>query len=135
MAVKQYLTYVNGAPLQHGIAVGLGLPDDYFTGLADGLAHKRDTLGAGLRSAGFDVTTPQAGYFIIADAAPLGVTNAAEFCRTLPEIAGVVGIPVTAFVHPHNHHDYDTLIRFAFCKQTEVLDRAAAQLAGMKLRH
>jgi N-succinyldiaminopimelate aminotransferase len=135
MAVKQYLTYVNGAPLQHGIAVGLGLPDDYFTGLADGLAHKRDTLGAGLRSAGFDVTTPQAGYFIIADAAPLGVTNAAEFCRTLPEIAGVVGIPVTAFVHPDNHHDYDTLIRFAFCKQTEVLDRAAAQLAGMKLRH
>ncbi|GAA1206658.1 aminotransferase class I/II-fold pyridoxal phosphate-dependent enzyme [Rhodoglobus aureus] len=135
MAVKQYLTYVNGAPLQHGIAVGLGLPDDYFTGLADGLARKRDTLGAGLRNAGFDVTTPQAGYFIIADAAPLGVTDAAEFCRTLPDLAGVVGIPVTAFVHPGNHGDYNTLIRFAFCKRTDVLDRAAAQLSGMKLRH
>lgn len=135
MAVKQYLTYVNGAPLQHGIAVGLGLPDDYFTGLADGLARKRDTLGAGLRNAGFDVTTPQAGYFIIADAAPLGVTDAAEFCRTLPDLAGVVGIPVTAFVHPENHNDYNTLIRFAFCKKTDVLDRAAAQLSGMKLRN
>ncbi|EAR23853.1 hypothetical protein A20C1_13421 [marine actinobacterium PHSC20C1] len=135
MAVKQYLTYVNGAPLQPAIAVGLGLPDDYFEGLASGLARKRDTLGAGLRSAGFEVTTPQAGYFIIADAAPLGVTDAAEFCRTLPELAGVVGIPVTAFVHPENHGDYNTLIRFAFCKQTDVLDRAAAQLSGMKLRH
>src|SRR5664279_724852 len=135
MAVKQYLTYVNGAPFQVGIAAGLGLPDDYFIGLADGLARKRDTLGEGLRSAGFDVTTPQAGYFIIADAAPLGVTDAAEFCRTLPDLAGVVGIPVTAFVHPHNHSGYNTLIRFAFCKQTDVLDRAAAQLSGMKLRN
>lgn len=135
MAVKQYLTYVNGAPFQPAIAVGLGLPDDYFDGLASGLASKRDTLGAGLRSAGFDVTTPQAGYFIIADAAPLGVTDAADFCRTLPDLAGVVGIPVTAFVHPENHGDYNTLIRFAFCKQTDVLDRAAAQLSGMKLRH
>lgn len=135
MAVKQYLTYVNGAPFQPAIAVGLGLPDDYFEGLASGLASKRDTLGAGLRSAGFDVTTPQAGYFIIADAAPLGVTDAADFCRTLPDLAGVVGIPVTAFVHPENHGDYNTLIRFAFCKQTDVLDRAAAQLSGMKLRH
>jgi len=135
MAVKQYLTYVNGAPLQHGIAEGLGLPDSYFAELADGLAHKRDTLAAGLRSAGFDVTTPQAGYFIIADAAPLGVTDAAEFCRTLPDLAGVVGIPVTAFVHPENHGDYKSLIRFAYCKRTDVLDRAAAQLAGMKLRN
>ena len=81
------------------------------------------------------MSTPQAGYFIIADAAPLGVTDAAEFCRQLPELAGVVGIPVTAFVHPANHGDYNTLIRFAYCKQTDVLDRAAAQLSGMKLRH
>ncbi|QYH36691.1 aminotransferase class I/II-fold pyridoxal phosphate-dependent enzyme [Salinibacterium sp. M195] len=135
MAVKQYLTYVNGAPFQPAIAAGLGLPDSYFDGLASGLARKRDTLGAGLRSAGFDVSTPQAGYFIIADAAPLGVTDAAEFCRTLPDLAGVVGIPITAFVHPQNHDDYNTLIRFAFCKKTDVLDRAAAQLSGMKLRH
>jgi N-succinyldiaminopimelate aminotransferase len=135
MAVKQYLTYVNGAPFQPAIAVGLGLPDEYFTGLASGLARKRDTLGAGLRNAGFDVTAPQAGYFIVADAAPLGVTDAAEFCRSLPDLAGVVGIPVTAFVHPENHGDYNTLIRFAFCKKADVLDRAAAQLSGMKLRN
>ncbi|QAV71438.1 aminotransferase class I/II-fold pyridoxal phosphate-dependent enzyme [Salinibacterium sp. UTAS2018] len=135
MAVKQYLTYVNGAPLQVGIATGLGLPNSYFTDLAGGLARKRDTLGAGLRNAGFDVSTPQAGYFIVADAAPLGVTDAADFCRILPEISGVVGIPVTAFVHPENHADYKTLIRFAYCKKPDVLERAAAQLSGMKLRH
>jgi N-succinyldiaminopimelate aminotransferase len=135
MAVKQYLTFANGAPLQHGIAAGLVLPDDYFAGLADNLARKRDTLAAGLRSAGFDVSTPQAAYFIVADAAPLGVTDAVEFCHRLPDLAGVVGVPVTAFVHPENHADYSTLIRFAYCKQPDVLDRAAAQLSGMKLRN
>jgi len=34
LAVKQYLTYVNGAPFQPAIAVGLGLPDTYFDDLA-----------------------------------------------------------------------------------------------------
>ena len=31
---KQFLTYVNGAPFQPAIAVGLGLPDSYFERLA-----------------------------------------------------------------------------------------------------
>src|SRR2546428_234521 len=30
---KQFLTYVNAAPFQHAVAVGLRLGDDYFTGL------------------------------------------------------------------------------------------------------
>ena len=34
---KQFLTYVNGAPFQPAIAVGLGLPDDFFAGIAAGL--------------------------------------------------------------------------------------------------
>ena len=34
LLAKQYLTYVNGAPFQPAIAVGLALPDDYFTDAA-----------------------------------------------------------------------------------------------------
>jgi len=131
VAVKQYLTYVNGAPFQPAIAVGLRLPTSYFKGLADGLKSKRDTLTAGLTAAGFAVTSPEAGYFVIADAAPLGVTNAAEFCRALPALAGVAAVPVTAFVHEEHRADYATLVRFAFCKRSEVLSRAAAQLAEL----
>ena len=32
--VKQFLTYVNGAPFQPAVAVGLGLPDEFFAGAA-----------------------------------------------------------------------------------------------------
>ncbi len=132
-AVKQYLTYVNGAPFQPAIAVGLGLPDEFFANAAAALRHKRDVLSAGLAAAGFGVSTPDAGYFVIADAAPLGVADAAEFCRALPALAGVAGVPVTAFVREPHHAEYASLIRFAFCKRVDVLERAAAQLGELRL--
>ena len=132
LAVKQFLTYVNGAPFQPAIAVGLGLPDEYFATAAATLAAKRDILNTGLAAAGFTVSRPQAGYFVIADAAPLGVTDAAEFCRALPALAGVVGVPVTAFVHPDRRSGFESLVRFAFCKRFDVLELASAQLSRLK---
>ena len=131
LAVKQFLTYVNGAPFQPAIAVGLDLPDEYFRATAAVLARKRDLLSAGLRTAGFTVSEPRGSYFIVADAAPLGFPDAASFCRRLPELAGVVAIPITAFVSPENAGDYASLVRFAFCKKTELLERACAQLARL----
>tara|TARA_R110000868_G_scaffold411582_1_gene705530 strand:+ start:8625 stop:9794 length:1170 start_codon:yes stop_codon:yes gene_type:complete len=128
-AVKQFLTYVNGAPFQPAIAAGLDLPDSYFTGAAATLAAKRDLLSAGLVEAGFTVSRPAGGYFVIADAAPLGATDADEFCRGLPARAGVVAIPLTAFIRPENRDGYRTLVRFAFCKRHDVLERAAENLA------
>jgi N-succinyldiaminopimelate aminotransferase len=122
---------VNGAPFQPAIALGLGLPDEYFTSTAAVLAGKRDLLSAGLVKAGFTVSEPRGSYFIVADAAPLGFADAASLCRRLPELAGVVGIPITAFVSPQNAGDYASLVRFAFCKKTELLERASAQLASL----
>jgi len=132
LAVKQYLTFVNGAPFQPAIAVGLRLPDNYFITAAATLKAKRDILSQGLLRAGFEIGTPEAGYFVTADAAPLGITNAAEFCRALPALAGVVAVPVTAFVRPEGRDDYRSLLRFAFCKKVDLLERAAAQLSGLK---
>jgi N-succinyldiaminopimelate aminotransferase len=131
LAVKQFLTYVNGAPFQPAIAVGLGMPDSYFRHAAGTLQGKRDLLGAGLVRAGFDITHPQGGYFIIADAAPLGFANAAQLCRQLPELAGVVGVPVSAFVRDENADGYASLVRFAFCKKMESLERASLQLMAL----
>ena len=132
IAVKQFTTYVSGAPFQPAIALGLSLADDYFADAASTLAAKRDLLSTGLRRAGFEVSRPDGSYFVIADAAPLGFDDAVEFCRQLPQLAGVVGIPLTAFVRPERHAGYRSLVRFAFCKRTEVLERASAQLAELR---
>ena len=132
LAVKQYLTYVNGAPFQPAIAVGLGLPDAYFDDLAATQRERRDLLGEGLIAAGFDVSTPAGSYFTVADVAPLldAGEDAAGFCRTLPERVGVAAIPLTAFVSEDHRADYAGLVRFAACKRTDVIAEAARRLAA-----
>lgn len=132
LAVKQFLTFVNGAPFQPAIAAGLRLGDEFFTTAAATLERKRDILSAGLAAAGFSISSPHGGYFIVADAAPLGVTNAANFCRELPSRAGVVGVPLSAFIVPEHRASSDTLVRFAFCKRESVLREAAEKLADLR---
>ncbi len=134
LAVKQFLTYVNGAPFQPAIAAGLRLPDSFFTGAALALQSKRDLLGRGLREAGFAVSHPRGSYFIVADAAPLGFPDAVDLCRRLPELAGVVGVPISAFCHPGLAAEQASLVRFAFCKRVEVLEEASARLASLAAR-
>ncbi|MCU1544804.1 MAG: aminotransferase [Microbacteriaceae bacterium] len=131
LAVKQFLTFVNGAPFQPAIAVGLALPDSFFTGIAAVLERKRDVLSAGLVAAGFEVTRPQGGYFVVADAAPLGFSNAEEFCRQLPTLAGVVGVPISAFVRGGADSEYRSLVRFAYCKREDVLAEAVSRLGAL----
>jgi len=128
LSVKQFLTYVNGAPFQPAIAAGLDLPDAFYGRIAADLGAGRDILVTGLRQAGLTVSVPEGSYFVVADAAPLGATDAAAFCRDLATTAGVVGIPVSAFTA--TPAAYAGLVRFAFCKRPEVLREAALRLSG-----
>ncbi len=130
LTAKQYLTYVNGSPFQPAIAVGLRLRNEFFASAAATLAHKHEILGSGLRTAGFSVFPPQGGYFTVADASALGGADAAEFCRALPERAGVVAIPLTAFVSDARRDEYAGLVRFAACKRVEILVEAAKRLVS-----
>jgi N-succinyldiaminopimelate aminotransferase len=130
-AAKQFLTYVSGAPFQPAVAAALALPDAFYTDLAASLQRKRDLVVTGLRAAGFTVFPPAGTYFVVADAAPLGVTDGVEFCWRLPELAGVAAVPVSVFCT-----DPDlgrTLVRFAFCKRDEVLTEAVDRLAGLRV--
>ncbi|HEY8532509.1 MAG TPA: pyridoxal phosphate-dependent aminotransferase [Micromonospora sp.] len=126
LRVKQFLTYVNGAPFQPAVAVALGLPDSYFTRFRDELQARRDQLIAGLTDAGFRVFRPEGTYFVTADISPLGGRDGVEFCRTLPERCGVVAVPTQVFYD--NPEAGRRLVRFAFCKRPEVLDEAARRL-------
>ena len=70
---------------------------------------------------------------MVADAAPLGYRDAVEFCRALPDLAGVVAVPIIGVLHRSDYAaSTASLVRFAFCKRIDVLERAAAQLADLK---
>jgi N-succinyldiaminopimelate aminotransferase len=130
LMAKQFLTFVSGAPFQPAVAAGLALPDEFFTGLRDGLRAKRDRLCKGLREVGFEVFEPAGTYFVTADVRPLGYDDGVAFCRDLPTRCGVVAIPHQVF-----YDDPEAgrpLVRFAFCKKDEVLDEAVDRLHRLR---
>jgi N-succinyldiaminopimelate aminotransferase len=134
--VKQFLTYTSGAPFQPAIAQALA-DDDTPRALAASLADRRDLLCAGLEAAGFTVTRPAGTYFVMADASdllgPLGLRDGVELCRRLPELAGVVAIPATAFCRPGSPTAKALAghVRFTYVKREDVLREAAARLAAL----
>ncbi len=124
---KQFLTYVGGGPFQPAIALGLGLPDSFFQGVASGLQAQRDRLLPGLVAAGFTVMPTSGTYFVTVDIRPLQPDgDGMAFCRALPHHCRVVAIPneVLYAEKAAGRH----LVRFAFCKRMEVLDEAVARL-------
>ncbi|MBV9661895.1 MAG: pyridoxal phosphate-dependent aminotransferase [Acidimicrobiales bacterium] len=125
--VKQFLTYVNGAPFQPAVATGLRLGDGYFSAAAQALRQRRDRLEAGLSASGFAVHVPAATYFAMADASPLGYRDGVLLCQEMPKRCGVVAVPAAAF-YPAAAGP-SPLVRFAFCKRPEVLDEAVRRLA------
>jgi N-succinyldiaminopimelate aminotransferase len=129
-AVKQFLTYVSGAPFQPAVARALDEGDAWVEANRVSLQGKRDRLAAGLRSVGLDPVVPQGTYFMTTDVRPLGYDDGVAFCRDLPHRCGVVAIPHQVF--------YDDVeagrpyVRWAFCKADAVLDEAVRRLGQLR---
>lgn len=125
--VRQHLSFVSGGPFQYAMAAGLALPDEYFEDFRADLAAKRDLLAAGLADIGMGVLVSEGTYFLTTDVRPLGYDDGLRFCRELPERAGVVAIPHQALCDdPSVGAPY---VRWAFCKQPEVLEQAIERMA------
>lgn len=133
-AAKQFLTFVGGAPFQPAVAHALRSELGWVASHRAALQNKRDRLADGLRAAGFGVRRCEGTYFICADiqdvAADLGLSSdGVDFSMALPEVAGVVAVPVSVFCddpEPWRH-----VVRFAFCKRDEVLDEAVDRLTAV----
>jgi len=126
--VKQFLTYVSGAPFQPAVARALAKQPPHYNAICARLQEQRDQLCGGLSAQGFDVVRPQGTYFATVDIH----RNAVEFCRDLPRAVGVVAIPSSAF---YSSTAGDSYVRLAFCKRAEVIDEALARLKGLAPWH
>jgi aspartate/methionine/tyrosine aminotransferase len=122
----QFLTFTTPPNLQAAVALGLGLPDEYFAGLAREMERRRDRLASGLAALGFEVLPARGTYFLNVDVRSARFAGSdVEYCHHLIEHAGVAAIPVSAFFEssPVTH-----LVRFCFAKQDAVIDGAMERL-------
>jgi N-succinyldiaminopimelate aminotransferase len=128
-AAKQFLSFAGGTPFQHAIAAALTDAERHVAPLCASLLDNRDLLCAGLSAAGFGVSVPQGTYFVNADLAPLGIDDAAPWCRELPARAGIVAIPTNAFYA--DDRVARSLVRFAFCKRAAVIEEVVQRLSAL----
>ena len=132
MAAKQWLTFSNAAPLQPAVAHALSHESGFYESLAKDLEAKRDLLVDGLRTLDLDVFTPEATYFVMTDVRAYGHADAMAFCLALPERAGVVAIPAQVFYDDQDEGRH--LVRWAFCKDTSVVEDGVRRLRSADLR-
>jgi aminotransferase len=129
--VHDFLTVGAPAPLQEGVAAGLErLGVDYYRGLRGEYQARREIMYRGLIAAGFRCEPPEGSYYILADFSELSELPDDEFACWLTEVIGVAVVPGSSFFsRPELGRK---LVRFAFCKTTEVLEQAARRLCKIR---
>jgi N-succinyldiaminopimelate aminotransferase len=135
---KNWLSYSSGAPFQPAIAQALDHESAFHEELREDLQKKRDFLCSALDSlsyggSGFDVHVPQGTYFVTTDVAALGHADGKAFCAAMAERAKVVAIPNQVF-YEDGSDEGRHLVRWAFCKEQDVLEEGIRRLREADLR-
>jgi len=125
--VHDFLTVGAAAPLQAAAVTALGFPPSYYDELLAGYRERRDVLVPALEAAGFRVHRPAGAYYVMTDIRDLTDEDDVAFAHRLIRDPGVAAVPGSSFFsRPELGR---TKLRFAFPKQLETLEAAAARLA------
>ena len=131
LGAKQWLTFTSASALQPAVAHALEYETAYPRELAASLQERRDRLCDGLADLGLEARRAEGTYFTLTDITHLGWEDGLSFCLALPERAGVVAVPAQAF---YDHADEGRqLVRWAFCKDADVIDEGLRRLASADL--
>jgi len=138
------VSFCAATPLQVAIgkAFKQAMKTSYFSkDLPEMLAAKRDALCKALDGTGMTPIIPQGGYFVMADTSFISDEELASIDSSLSRDMrvyqwltlnrGITGIPTSNFYSPENQHLSFNVLRFAFCKTEEEIQKAAQNL----LRH
>lgn len=117
-------------PLQIGAAAGIvELGDAYFRNLADKYRQKREILCNGLIDAGLTPCVPQGAYYVLADVSMLPGEDSRARAMYLLEKTGVASVPGREFF---KGEEGETIVRFCFAKEDDVLEDACRRLQALK---
>lgn len=124
-SAHQFLTFTTPTPVQHGAVAAMSAPSGFYSGMRASYESKRDLLAKGLEKVGFEPYLPQGTYFLMAGHPE--ADDDRQFCKDLITRAGVVTIPPSVF---YNDPALGSgFVRFAFCKDEEILEEAIERLS------
>jgi N-succinyldiaminopimelate aminotransferase len=133
-AVKQFLTFTAGGPMQIGMADMLMGDGRFVEENRASLAARAEVLVPACEALpNAIVSTPQAGYFTVVDFSPLTDLDAFALNDLLAREFSLVGIPVPALCRPESpaYSAYRSSIRYSFCKSVEDVDKGAQLLIAL----
>jgi aminotransferase len=117
-------------PLQYGAAAGIvELGDEYFETLAEKYSRKRDLLCGALADAGLAPHVPRGAYYVLADVSSLPGDDSKARAMYLLDRTGVASVPGRSFFKGQAG---DTIVRFCFAKEDDVLEDACRRLGALK---
>ena len=130
--VNDLTTICAPAPLQHGLAAALPMPDAYYERMLADYTAKRTVMVDALRACGFEADPPEGAYYVLAGLGERlgepGFEDARTATTTLIETAGVACVPGPSFFADPS--DGDGLLRFCYAKEMPVLEEACERLVA-----
>jgi aminotransferase len=114
------------APLQYGVAGGMGLPEKYYTDMRADYTVKRDMLTDTLRGVGFTPFVPEGSYYMLASFEEGRWGSATAATEAILNEVGVATVPGSAFYR--NPADGENQLRFCFAKKMADLEEACRRL-------
>jgi aminotransferase len=128
--VHDFLTVGAAHPLQIAVAEALAFPASFYVGLLGDYQERRDALVGGLQECGFEVTSPDGAYYVMAGISRFGARDDVVFARRLIEEVAVATVPASSFYHdPALGRGH---IRFSFPKKIETIERGIAALRTLR---
>jgi len=119
--VHDFLTVGAAHPLQVAIATALALPSSFYVELLGDYRERRDAIVTGLQDCGFEVSSPDGAYYVMAGFASFGFSDDVKFARHLIEKAGVATVPASSFYHDPAAGRGQ--VRFSFPKKIDTIKR------------
>ena len=131
MGLVSDLVYICApAPLQHGLAAALPMPEAYYRQMLADYAAKREMMVGALRDCGFSIAPPEGAYYAFTHLGSRlgtpGFGDAHEATQTLIHEAGVGCVPGPSFFS--DPADGMAYLRFCYAKEMSVLEEACRRL-------
>lgn len=128
--VHDFLTVGAAHPLQIAVAAALELPADFYVELLGDYRERRDAIVMGLQECGFEASSPDGAYYVMAGIGAFGFDDDTAMARHLIEKVAVATVPGSSFFHdPREGRGH---LRFSFPKRIETIERGVLALRALR---